>query len=641
MSATAALLGKDLREHGRALLGIVIASLALVLLALAQNRQAAYGISPFEVVRFALITFLPLICLIVGNRLVAREYLSGTRQFLEALPIGNAWPLLLKYLTGLAVLWGLGAGVIAVCALGASLVDDPTREYLTLMAARTGVVLFLYWSVVFCFSLCGHLRVMLYVLTLGAVLAMTWLPGIDASRFAPVALLDREYFVFERDLVPWREMGWTVALGTAFSLAGFAIARWGNGAVAERLARPMSRRDHVMLGVLVAAGMGLAAALADRAERDPVSFTGETVLRLELPEIELYYGRAEYRDSAQRFLDAVVRATVPLETRLGLESVPPIRLALRAERDAHDIDYGTLDGVYVAANWLEHDDYDDAVLVAVVLHGILTARTGGRAAFEPYHWVLDGFTRWWSETAGDPAALRPAHRHELLARASFVSQRLAPEADLMADWQGIADRFGYPGAEALATTAVMRLEELAGSEAIMALGREFLSLTLADNVLASVRDRRSTPAERFERATGLVWSQFHADWRDWLFAQGDVDAVQRLRLRIPALTPRVSAVDRDGVAELVVALEPVGDARDGPDEDATACFLRHSLLTPFAGEWEVDDEDEREARCSADAAAFTLRGRYAAGDRVLLAVEAEPSAFHQPVRLGAARVDVP
>ena len=645
MSAGSALLGKDLREHGGALAGIVLASAALVLLALAQNRQAAYGISPFEVVRFALITFLPLICLVVGNRLVVREYLAGTRQFVEALPVGTLWPLLLKYLVGYAFVALLGAMVVGICALGATLADDPSPEYLGLLLARTLVVLLLYWGVVFCFSLCGHLRVMLYLVTLGVVLALSFLPGVDATRFAPFALLDREFFVFERDLVPWREMGWTAVLGAAFALAGFIVARLGNGSVAERLARPMSRRDYVLTGVLLAGGVALTGALAEKRTRDPVRLTGEAVLREAQPDVEVYYGAERHRPAAERFLQAVLRATEPLETRLDLESMPALRLVLRPDRDAHDIDYGTLDGVYVAANWLEHDGYDDAVLVAVVLHGVLTARTGGRAPFEPYHWVLDGFTRWWAETAGEPDALVEAHRAELLARALFIARRLSDDQGLVGNWQGIAEAHGYPGAEALATSAMVYLQERQGVPAIMALAREFLSAPLGSSVLASIRDRRRTPQARFAEATGLDFEAFMQDWRVWLGASAAEPAVAMLLAAVPPLSPVVQANRQQGVPVITAGLVEVpdegvldGDGRSGP---ASECVLRHDLLAPFASEWEVEDEDERRAECRADPALYTLDGVYASGDRALLAVELESEAFHQPLRLGAARVDVP
>ena len=161
--STFALLGKDLREHGAAAGGLLAASVALTGLALVQNRAAAYSMSPFEVVRFALLTVLPLVTLVLGNRLVAREYLSRTRLFVEALPVGRLWPLALKWLLGFAFLALVAAAVLGLCALAANrVVDDPTPRWLGLLYAKSLVAVALYWSIAFCFGLCGHLRVMLY-----------------------------------------------------------------------------------------------------------------------------------------------------------------------------------------------------------------------------------------------------------------------------------------------------------------------------------------------------------------------------------------------------------------------------------------------------------------------------------------------
>ena len=74
-------LRKDCREHGLSLLALATGLIAIVLLSAAQQQAAEFSMSSFEVVRFALITVIPLIILIVGNRLIVREYTLGTRLF--------------------------------------------------------------------------------------------------------------------------------------------------------------------------------------------------------------------------------------------------------------------------------------------------------------------------------------------------------------------------------------------------------------------------------------------------------------------------------------------------------------------------------------------------------------------------------
>ena len=94
--ATISLLAKDLREHGLAALALLFGALLIILVALLQNQTAAYSMSPFEVVRFTLLTLFPLVAIMLGNRLFVREYMSGTRLFVEALPVGLLRPLILK-----------------------------------------------------------------------------------------------------------------------------------------------------------------------------------------------------------------------------------------------------------------------------------------------------------------------------------------------------------------------------------------------------------------------------------------------------------------------------------------------------------------------------------------------------------------
>ena len=157
------LLAKDLREHRIAALSLAVGCLVVVLLLLEQNSIAAYSMSSFEIVRFALISFLPLIALIVGNRLIVNEYLSGTRLFVEALPIGSFVPLLLKYILGLGYILFLATIMVLLAGRHSGIADDVTGEYLMLILAKTSVIVLLYWSVVFCFSLCGYLRIALYL----------------------------------------------------------------------------------------------------------------------------------------------------------------------------------------------------------------------------------------------------------------------------------------------------------------------------------------------------------------------------------------------------------------------------------------------------------------------------------------------
>ena len=640
--AVLSLLAKDVREHRSAVFFLSVGSLAVVVLLLVQNATAAYSMSAFEIVRFSLITFLPLVALIIGNRLIVREYLSGTRLFVEALPMGRDLPLVLKYFLGFFYLALLSIAMVLLAAQQAGVADDVTRDYIILILGKTLVMMSLYWSVVFCFSLCGYLRIALYLVSAALVALIAFYPGIDSSRFAPFAVMDEQLFVFERDVVPWNDMAITLIISLAFTIAGFVLTRVGEGSVVERLAKPMTRRDYVALGVLFAAGLAVWSALIEDKQRNPVDFSNSAVIRLSDPAVSVLYLDAQYQASAQDIAQRTSDSLLELQATLGLAQLPTVRLALAPSREKHDIDYATQDGVFITSNWLEHDSYDNAILDTVLLHGVLSAQTGGRAVFEPYHWVLDGFTRWWVEQG--TGKLNDKHRSELVARALWALDA-DPQADqLIVRWQLIADRFAYPSAEALAWAATTYIEQALGRDVVIALATEFLTRPLGTSLLATLRDRRESVQSRVERVLGMSVGEFHQQWRFWLEQQRIDPSIAKLMNSIPALNGViVSETDEFGTHQILSSYKKM-EAGKGLETDIDAldgvCIMKHDYLGPFDMEYEVTDDYEDITNCNSDDPAHIIQSIYAPGDRVFIALDYEGSVFHQPLRLHVERLTV-
>ncbi len=641
--AAYSLLAKDLREHRAAAIMLGAGCLVVVLLLLAQNSVAAYSMSAFEIVRFALLSFLPLIALIVGNRLIVNEYLSGTRLFVEALPVGGVVPLVLKYLLGFGYIALIATAMVLLAAQQAGMADDVNAQYLMLILSKTWVMVTLYWSVVFCYSLCGYLRIALYLVTAALIGVLAYYPGLDSSAFAPMALMDDQLFVYERDIIPWTQMGLTLLLSLLFTVAGFVLTRLGEGSVMERLAKPMTRRDYVALGVLAAAGVALASTLIENNERDPISFSNSNVLRLSDPNVSILYLDQQYEPSAREFAERTARSLAQLQSTLGLQSVPTVRLALSPGREKHDIDYATHNGVFISANWLEHDSYDNAILDSVIMHGVLSAQTNGRSVFEPYHWVLDGFTRWWVEQG--TRELSPEHRDELVARALLTLERDPDAVQLVERWQLIADRFSYPSAEALAWAAIAYLEQTQGREVVIRLANEFLTQAVGSTAMASFRDQSHHVAARVEAIVGMPLPQFHADWQQWLQTLGDEPGVQRLMNSVPAIRGVVSSTtDSGGVRSLTASYLSAPEFSGQVDELlslAGRCVMKHDYIGPFDTEYDVPDDYEDVSACVLDGVAHSVGSTYASGDRVFVALDYEEGLFHQPIRLHAQRVYIP
>ena len=637
------LLAKDLREHRVAAVLLAAGCLVVVLLLLAQNSVAAYSMSAFEIVRFALLSFLPLIALIVGNRLIVNEYLSGTRLFVEALPVGGVVPLILKYLLGFVYIALIATAMVLLAARQAGIADDVNAQYITLILSKTWVMVTLYWSVVFCFSLCGYLRIALYLVSAAVIGVLAYYPGLDSSAFAPMALMDDQLFVYERDIVPWMQMGVTLLLSLMFTVAGFVLTRLGEGSVMERLAKPMTRRDYVALGVLAAAGIALASTLMENNERDPIAFSNSNVLRLSDPDVSVLFLDEQYEPSARDLAERTAQSLAQLQATLGLQNLPTVRLALSPGREKHDIDYATHDGVFISANWLEHDSYDNAILDAVIMHGVLSAQTNGRSVFEPYHWVLDGFTRWWVEQGTH--ALKPDHRDELVARALLTLERDPAAIDLVNRWQLIADRFSYPSAEALAWAAIAYLEQTQGREKVIRLASEFLTEPMGSTALASFRDQSRNAARRVEAIIGMPLSEFHAAWLQWLQSQSDEPAVMQLVNSVPAINGVISSSTNSAGVRALEALYQSAPEFSGQDNTLLPlegrCVMKHDYIGPFDTEFDVPDDYEDASACQIDGVAHSVGSTYASGDRVFVALDYEGGLFHQAIRLHAQRVYVP
>ena len=640
--ATFSLLGKEWREHWVAAVFLGFGSLAVVLLLLARSAAGPYSMSAMEIVRFALLSFIPLTALIVGNRLIVREYLSGTRQFVEALPIGSNKPLVLKYLIGFLYLSLLAGGMVLLAGQQGGVVGDITVGYILLILGKTLVMTSLYWSVVFCFSLCGHLRMSLYLLCAALVALVAFYPGINSDRFAPFALMDDQLFVFEYDIVPWKDIMVTTLMSAVFTVAGFMLVHVGEGSVVERLAKPMTRRDYVALGILAAAGLGVWSTIIEKKQRDPVRFTSSHVVRLQDPSVSVLYLEESYLQSAEQVASRISESLTELQATLGMAVLPDVKLALDPDREKHDFHYATADGVFISANWLEHDSYDTTILDSVIMHGVLSAQTGGRAMFEPYHWVLDGFTRWWVEQGTQPIDQR--HRAELLARAIWVLDADPEAYQLVARWQLIADRFSYPSAESVAWAAMTYLEETYSRETVFALASEFLIKPVPTNIMASIRDRQFSVRERFESTLSMSLDEFHDSWQAWLNEQRSDPDVQRYLSAIPALQGVVVSEVRSDRVYSVAASYRQRDSNLPLDQNIESlpgeCVLKHDYTGPFDSEFEVTDDYEDTQPCQTGDVAHRIDSVYSPGDRVFIALDYEGGDFHQPLRLHAERLTI-
>jgi len=358
---------KDVREHALALIALAVGFVLVVLVAILQQRLGEFSMSGFEVVRFSLITIVPLIAFIVGNRLIVREYVGGTRRFVEALPSRDITPLLVKYLFGLFYMVMLCALVVSLAALSASTAEDVDQTYLFLLLTKTIAIGTLIWSVVFFVSFTGRIRLIIYVVIGVAVMYFMSRPSFDASRFAPLELIDRQLFVFEREIFPRQDLIETGLIAFLFVLAGFVLALINEGSVAEQLGKPISGRDMAAFALLGLGCLILFTTLQKRWEKQTYELSGLHVLRSENPKLAVAYIEEKNRGQAEQILASLATVLVNFKTDIGLDKLPPVQITLNTELEKTEVTIELLDGVLLAANFVDYDNYEFSQLNAFAM----------------------------------------------------------------------------------------------------------------------------------------------------------------------------------------------------------------------------------------------------------------------------------
>jgi len=630
------ILAKDAAEHGLALFALTIGLLGVFALSLARQSASEFGMSSFQVVYFALLTIMPLVALILGNRLIVREYTGGTRQFMESLPIAPATPLVVKFISGWIVLLAAGTLLIALAALFADPSEYFDKRYLSLLWVKTSAVLSLLWSVVFFASITGKYRLIIYLVIITALIYVVFLPAFDENRLPPVALMDSELFALERDIFPWRNIALTLLMAAAISVAGFALALASEGSFADQLGKPLSRRNLMATGILVIAILTTASSLREKWASTSTEFGGGQVLKIDDPSIEISYISEAYRNQAQRALDNLQRALQKLREDTGIDTLPMLKVALNTNLEKRLIHATYNEGVFVTANFADYNSYDHSMMNTVAVHHMMLMLTNSRWDYESRHWLLDGFARWWAE-GGETAPSSP-HTAEYIARALIAQRGFSPDNNPLLAWQTTTEQHGFESAFSLGFTALMYLQETHGTDTLHQLASSYLDENPPTSSLESIKTLIRTDAERFEKITTVPIQTFTDNWLAWLAQQRSDPAVQTLIDAAPMLTASAtSSVDNRGLSWLEASYQALDNRID---QIGGQCVLRHKRTFAYNREEDIFNREHDRQDCTTDQPAHRIESPYAPGDRAFIVLEHEASGFNWPIRIWSGRVTI-
>jgi len=651
MDRIVALLGKELRHHALAGIGLLLIlpmAFFLTAVGVVSSPDTVTALTTHQVFLWV---FLPLTGLVLGNRLVVLEYHGRTQLFVEALPIRRWEMVTVKYLLGLLIMICVAATSLLLSALIASRTEPISARFLGLMAMRTVAYVYCLWSVLFAMGFLGRFRVPLYVALVVVLFALDALTDLEIRHFGPFAMVDTQ-LVLERSAPPDASaLATTLILATAWTVLAFVLALINEGSVAESLAKRMTLKEKSAIGVIFVAALSATAILKDRREQAPFTFQEQTVLRSTKVPLQILYLHDEALPDAEA-LQALLESDLDsLRSILSLTKLPPVRVALRESLDAstyEPVGLAKNDGLLLRANFRASRRWDESGLQdfrAFVIHEVLSEVTDGRAGFEPKAWVHDGFSRYWAERDRTTACLESPESCVPLLRALWVTRsgRAVSAAELRF-WFRTRERHDEALSEALAFSGLLELERHGGRDRVVQLARTLFSRRAPRDIRSLIYERRNPMGLVFERSAQVTLEDHLDRWNgDLDRLRADPDVASSLAT-VPDGTARLHFErDEGSIRNLVVRLE-LERPRPAPSQgDELVVSLLHRDISPFDRPLERHElrREERLVGPDENDVELELYGRYGPGMRVFVALEIESETLGCPVRLLAERREVP
>lgn len=639
MGGTRALVLKELRQHGAALGGLtVLLAIAWRVAAFTQAREARV-LSALQLVSTFAMAPLVAAALYLGHRLVVAEYFGRTQRFVEALPVRRGQMALVKATFGLVwlELWAAGA-LLAGTAAGAT--SEPIGgRFLGILAARLGLYVFALWGVVFLLGLLGRLRapaagaLVMFVVLLDRY--TTW----EVGRFGPLALIAQDSYAFERHHFPAIALLQSAAVGLAAFAAAWALVRMREGSIVDRLARRLSPRELSTIMVLASGAGMIFIALNPDPEPQPFAFTTRKVLRSPHAAVEVAYLEDDLRPAAER-LAAEMEATLEsFATALALPwPMPPVRLVHGPEILANHprvVRSHREQGLVLRVNLADTSARARTRTIVATLHDLIWARTRGRAAIEPKHWLLDGFALHFA-LHGRQATAPPLTAADPTLRRAVAATELVPLGDeVLRRYLMTAERLGDDLTEALAASGWRVLEARVGRDKLLALARAAFDRPGTGDVRDFLHEWRNPLPAMFERTTAISWNDFLASWIETLARlRGEPGAAETGRaLAQGRAAVRATAQQGVGVDVELDAALPAG----------TECALRHRRLPPYDAAVSFADLEEVGFTWPTGQSRIArfVEATYGRGERVFVALDCELIGLGCSARIVAGRVTVP
>lgn len=513
---TGVLLRKELRQHGVWL--AIILPLTWILFALVTFASLASGMGGgvfFGIGRglsFLLIIPIYLLC----HLLVAVEFRSRSRLFLEGLPLSRLRLITVKALLALTmgVIIAVGAVLVGVGVSAGS--EAISGRFLGILLATASMWTAFLVGFSFFLSFLGRYKIFVIIAIILGVTIFSNTAPVPLSVFPPFGLIER--FGFERDQWPASELWGTGLITFGFFAASFVIGLAKEGSVAALLGEVMSYREKMMLGAgLAIFFFAISPLLEEKAEpfRIPgaVEETHEGVQVFISPE------------DIDRPVDVEVELAVFLARKIAekrdwlgisLEDFPPVYIVENTGLEDEMIDWELIEGdrvVLMYAGYRE-PEFSRAKLLAYTLSVALSVHTNGRVDREHRWWLVCGIEGLWEMETADESWVKEREKiaFDTVGEHGFSVDKLMGR-DLY------SDEAGWREADAVAWMSFRYLQETVGIEKVQNLARTALTRKVERRDSRPVwREMLESVPRVFRSETGLTLEKFVAGAKVYILA---------------------------------------------------------------------------------------------------------------------------
>lgn len=643
---------KELFQHGRALLFLFLAILVALVILLQIFQRSPSALSVLEIARSYMISLMPLVALVVGHKLVASEYMSGTINFIGALPVSARTVIAGKYVVGLVYLQFISLVVLSlVLQLGLS-TENIDLRFVSILLIRCGATVLVIWSLVFALSFFGSLKIPLYCLLFVVVLLLYLHTSFDVENRGPLGLMSSRLFAFETREFPWQQIVESLVLALVFTAIGFSMALLDHGRAALALAHGMGRSETVAVVVVLLFLMTLMQFLQRDEAGAAYEFSGDSHLQSEQLQVAVQYQDESLQPAAQALLPQIESSVGQLLVRFELVAIPALRLSLEPHyvttsistfppekiHRQRMISTEEVDGVLVKTSLDTTDPWQRAQVHVQMIRELVLDISNARADFEPQGWLLDGFSWWWVLESAEQTE-REVLLHHLSERLPVAYQQalaMFPGAEGVRDdnvpaigsafarWNSTREQLGTVSSAAMAFTYFSWLLNRDDSNSLLALVQRRLLQSQPLNSLPSLQNLLHPVSGELEKMYSDTQDNLLSQWSDH-YALAPVKSYSGYRLEQLDLTD-------SGFKLLISSQHPIDTSQQ------SLCLLLHKDIPAFDLVLDETDLEWHEFQC--EDTEPLLRGLYSRGDRIFLAVETVSAELPDPVRIFVDRIVV-